>query len=173
MHLWWVRYEHFPSRLKGREGRRFSRVRGACGNCTALLRHSFLALRAASCVRRLVITGVSSLLGIFQSLVRDSRSCNASCCLARTSKFWHAVASVLAILSLNSSWTGIRRVPLLLTLWVPSARLGTLAISSLVSWWSGTRLVWCVLCVVCCVVCGVFCVPCDVCSVPCCVLCVS
>ena len=60
------------------------RVGGSLGpslnnNCAALLRHQFLALRAAaSCARRLVISGVSSLLGVFQSSVRLSRSCSAS-----------------------------------------------------------------------------------------------
>ena len=42
-------------------------------NCAALVRHPFLALRAtASCVRRFMISRVSSLLGVFQSSARLS-----------------------------------------------------------------------------------------------------
>ena len=96
------------------------------GSCAALLRQPFLALRAAaSCVRRLVISRVSSLLGVFQSSVRVSRSFNASC-----RKSVHMPCSPFWILTRGC----FRR-------WIPSARLGFGAVSRSVSPWSSIRLV--------------------------------
>ena len=72
-HVWlrWFGCAHIPGRLDSRESQQLRR---------AFFRHSFLALRAAaSCVPRLVISGVFSLLGVFQSSVRVSRSVVPSC----------------------------------------------------------------------------------------------